>query len=330
MALHLVQAGSGASRDIVVAYHVAPSVAGPALAAVSPPEACIAIEIRDGFSSVYQRNHGLPSLPETLAAIQALAGETFEPRLLFVIGFSAGCQALREHLNEGNFPSGMIALDGVHASDPPDQASQIHSWEVYCGLARDEHVLCRITHTQIDVSGYLPTKVVSPMVAGVEDAPEEQESEPLPHTTQNIGWMWLDSYDGKVGADHNAQQQVVMAPALAGFFEVARGNEEALAPVLSGDALPPDNGSQTPVPASSGSSSNPSGSGAISGSSSAAGHADPTDESPANGSFWSRHKTAIVGTVATGSVLVAGLLTYRYWRKTYPQPDILVRERNIP
>jgi len=235
--LTLVTPGSGAVRDLVIAYHVAPLVTGPKIAEAAP-EACVLVEMNNGLSSAYELRNGLVPLPEAVAKAKEMAGEDFEVGLLILVGFSAGCEALRQHLNQGYLPSVMLALDGTHASSPPNPETQLQAWQVFCQLAKDEQRVARITHTQIDTYGYLPTKVVAPMLAEIDDAPAVASDDPMPHTTQHVGWLWLDAYEGKVGDDHNNQQRKVLEPSLAEIVEVARQHRDVLAPHLDGGPLP--------------------------------------------------------------------------------------------
>lgn len=148
MTARLISAGSGPRRPLVLLYLV-PPVRRPGdphlddqIRAALPGACVIAYSDADG---------------EPLAASEArarAAGWTGGP--LVLCGYSAGClRGIRKRLLDGAEPAAVIAIDGTHASMPP-QAWQIDAWARIFQDARAGRRLFVATHSYQTYTERLP------------------------------------------------------------------------------------------------------------------------------------------------------------------------------
>jgi hypothetical protein len=72
-----------------------------------------------------------------------------------MLGWSAGCQAVREQLRAGARPDAALALDGTSGSVPPTVA-QLSPWIDAAGRARREEMTLVLTHTLQTYTELLP------------------------------------------------------------------------------------------------------------------------------------------------------------------------------
>jgi hypothetical protein len=151
--LRLVQAGSGPRRLLVVAYFCANRAA---LLASLPSSACVVIDV-DNPAGRFARPigaGGVDSLEDVIAWARKQAG--FEDVLFVIlIGWSAGCQALREQLRAGARPDVVLALDGISGSVPPTH-DQLEPWRALVARARADECCAVIAHTAMTYTERLP------------------------------------------------------------------------------------------------------------------------------------------------------------------------------
>lgn len=111
--MEILQAGSGPERDIALLYLAGTGAMGPELARRLPPGSCVVadkaiyFETPDPFGP-----QGVTRWDAMLATLQDQLG--FTGRHLWLIGFSAGCWAVRAQLAAGAPASYVLAADGVH------------------------------------------------------------------------------------------------------------------------------------------------------------------------------------------------------------------------
>lgn len=91
---------------------------------------------------------------------------------LILVGFSEGCQAVRAYLAAGEVPSAVLAIDGAHASAPPDLRTQIQPWRDFFDRARARRAHAIITATRIPTTNYLSTATMLPILTGFPPAPK--------------------------------------------------------------------------------------------------------------------------------------------------------------
>ena len=127
----------------MLVYHVDPSRTGPSIVSACP-DAVVGVEV---FPPGGHYNPGKGILPVADAISGLRGGESWELGLLVLVGFSEGCQGVRSALLGGVDPSAVLAVDGIHASNPPAE-SQLAPWQAYCARAKEETRLAYLTHTQ--------------------------------------------------------------------------------------------------------------------------------------------------------------------------------------
>ena len=136
--LRLVRPGTGA---LVVAYFIADTAA---LLRALPPDAAVLVDNHNP-SGRFARTPGAGgvdplSVARTLASLPA-------PSATILIGWSAGCQAVREQLRAGARPDVVLALDGTSGAVPPTVA-QLAPWVEAAEQAQRGRCLTIITATQ--------------------------------------------------------------------------------------------------------------------------------------------------------------------------------------
>lgn len=155
--LSLAQKGTGARRPLVYAFFVAGPATASLLAALGP-EACVVTDC-DNPGGRFCRPPGAGGVDKigTVATWARMkCGEPFEPSSLILIGWSAGCEAVRELLRAGAQPDAVIALDGVSGSHPTPTEAQIAPWRELGVKASEELCLFMLTHTAMGYVERLP------------------------------------------------------------------------------------------------------------------------------------------------------------------------------
>lgn len=164
-----------------------------------------------------------PRLPDLVAHWEAKEGCKFFPIVL--MGWSAGCQALRTQLlsaasspSELGYPQAMIALDGIHSSSPP-QAWQIDTWRDWflrcggelgpqgIGLPRKQGLPIFVaTCTQIQPPTYRSVRATLQDVTDWELQPGDPEPWPGVPGFYASGNVEIWSWPGAGQDDHSWQQ----------------------------------------------------------------------------------------------------------------------------
>ncbi len=134
MSLRLVQPGEGNPRPLVILYLVG-----------SPLD----LELREALGktpaiAAYDDAMGDP-LSSTISYVTGKTGADVSEVIL--VGYSAGCKAVRRELLAGHDVAGVLAIDGTHASLPPADW-QIDVWRNYANRARLGNRLFVATCTQ--------------------------------------------------------------------------------------------------------------------------------------------------------------------------------------
>jgi hypothetical protein len=210
VSLQLLSAGRYDVRDLVVGYYVSPALRGKLAAAA--PDACILVDCATPTAR-YTRvgPGGIMSLKATVETAERLG--RCRIRYVVAVGFSAGCQALRSLLLEGEQPDAIVAIDGIHSSSPP-HAWQLDPWRAYADEARAERRVMLATHTQIEPPTFRSTGAT---VADVTGFPRQQQGR------QRDGWLIVDAYQGRDAKAHQLQAQEVLPRAVGEALQVLAG-----------------------------------------------------------------------------------------------------------
>ncbi len=165
MALRLVSAGRGEVRDLVVVYYLG-AYSDRKLRDACPPNTVIVNDTRKPTAR-YTRmrpNEGIDPLVSVREWAIRQSGALGIDRTI-LLGFSAGCQALRTQLLAGEAPDAVVAVDGTHSGT---QAAgwQIDPWRDYLDLALGDKAVFVASHTQIVPPGYASTRKTLERVTG--------------------------------------------------------------------------------------------------------------------------------------------------------------------
>ena len=158
-------------------------------------------------------------------------------------------------------PSAAIVLDGTHASEPPDLATQIAPWTALAESAARAERIAEFTHTAIATSGYQSTTQTLALVLALGRlTPQLSPSVPTGDggEGQGIGLLHVYAYPGKDTAAHDAQAQVILPKLaaqvaealLSGSYPWTRGGGAAPPPPTQSPPSPPT--PPTPAPPTSG------------------------------------------------------------------------------
>lgn len=231
MTIRVVQAKSQTPSDVVLIYNASAAV-DPAVKKAWP-EAAIGNETMEAFKSHYSRI-GAGDLTPLVDAVKRLDLEWTDVRNLVLVGFSEGCQALRTFLLSGAFPSGIIAIDGIHSNlgkNPTghDDGGDIRWFHVqpfrtYSEFAKGDVRLFTITHSDIVPWGKDGGPASTTRLARLILAPDVER--PVGATTAGVSPFQLVSsfrqgmfsvlgYSGKDKAAHSYQLMTVMPDVLA-------------------------------------------------------------------------------------------------------------------
>jgi hypothetical protein len=209
MPYRLVQPGIGALRPLVILYLVGAQVDPDVRAALGPAPAIVAFDDAQG-----------ESVPVVVNRVEQRTGAKVSDVAL--VGFSAGCAAVRRELLDGRDPSAVLACDGTHASLPP-APWQIEVWQRLAERARKGERLFVATCTQNTyVESELPkdqrysaTVSVLQLVTGYPLMPS------VAPAGEHEGALHVFSY-ASASTDHDAhieQQRAVMPAMLARYVQ---------------------------------------------------------------------------------------------------------------
>lgn len=231
MAIRIVQPKSQTPSDVVLIYNAAADV-DPAVKKAWP-EAAIGNETMEAFKSHYSRIGGKDLTP-LVDAVKRLDLEWTDVRNLVLVGFSEGCQALRTFLLSGAFPSGIIAIDGIHSNlgkNPTGHEDggdirwfHVQPFRTYAEFAKGDVRLFTITHSDIVPWGKDGGPASTTRLARLILAPDVEK--PMGTTTAGVSPFQLVSgfrqgmfsvlgYSGKDKAAHSYQLMHVMPEVLA-------------------------------------------------------------------------------------------------------------------
>jgi hypothetical protein len=157
--------------------------------------------------------------------IGAVRAAEMQTSAFVLIGYSAGCQAVRSHLRGGIKPVAVVTIDGTHASLPP-LAWQVDVWSNLAEQARKGKVLwvatCLAAHRYVErlpqgrysaTSTVLAAALGLPLLATAKPSPAPLPSYPGPTVFEvSEGDLHLLAYGSQDTdkAAHAAQQQVVL------------------------------------------------------------------------------------------------------------------------
>lgn len=153
MTIKLVQAGSGDQRPLVIAYFCANHTA---LVSGLPAEACIVNDVDNpnGRFAAAPGHGGVDPIDVAVTFARQHAG-LGDASAVVLVGWSAGCQAVREQLRAGAAPDAVVCLDGVAGSVPPTEA-QIAPWRPLVARARAGEACFVLSHTAMGYTERLP------------------------------------------------------------------------------------------------------------------------------------------------------------------------------
>lgn len=206
MAPRLLQAPSSSASDLVLGYLIRDEVA-LSLAQQISPDPAVVTEKSDVFNRI--GDGGIASLDDVLS----LAGIEQLGRL-FLVGFSAGCQAVRVQLAAGVVPSVALAADGIHASDPPTEA-QSAPWQEAARRAEAGELFFGVSYSQVSATKFLPTRTSIARILAVDTSQLGTIDDPA---VQCRGRFC--AY-GVAGVDHGAHQTELLGRMLRDALESA-------------------------------------------------------------------------------------------------------------
>lgn len=213
-----VQAGKPGGV-LVLVFHVGAAMDARVKAATGPDATIVnyTASRKGAYSAIGARGDGGAQLPTLDAAIAALAPAGASAVVL--VGFSAGCQALRAYATDPRWTA-MLAVDGIHSSAPPE-ASQIDPWRAAIASIVEHPEKRRAlfaTYSEIDPDGFtsvrrtLETIVPAWAPLGVGPSLDVAQTHTLGASRGLEGFSDVEAF-GFPGADaraHSAQVQVVL------------------------------------------------------------------------------------------------------------------------
>lgn len=133
-------------RPAVVTYH------GPGLSSSTRARADVRAIGGTPFTKAYAREG---------AGVVPRFADLYPGRPVILVAWSEGVQAIRSHIRDGGALesgrlAGVVVLDGAHASDPPDDRTQLEPWR----RLRASRVPVLFTSSRVPTSGYLSTREV--------------------------------------------------------------------------------------------------------------------------------------------------------------------------
>jgi hypothetical protein len=221
-----VQAGV-MGGPLVILFHVGAGVDARIQAATGPDARIVAYtqRRRGAYSAIGARGDNGAQLPDLGAAIAGLTVQP--PRAVVLVGFSAGCQALRAYARDTRWTA-LLAVDGVHSSAPPE-ASQIDPWRAAIASVVEDPTkrrACWFTYSAIDPDGFrsvratLETIVPAWAPLGVGPSLEVAQTHTLGASRGLEGFTDVEAFGfpGTDAAAHAAQVQVVLPRVLVWLF----------------------------------------------------------------------------------------------------------------
>jgi hypothetical protein len=212
----------------VLLFHADPSML-PRYKAALPHGARLSLVLSHGsqFSGGYDEHTGFaskyPTLPDLLRAFDK---EWIEGEPVVLIGFSAGCWALRAYLRNPDDRARVriaLFLDGMH-SDGSDKQAEVGPIQGAIDFGGDVwralgYKALIVSHTQIVPPGYASTRATADALLGAMQIPRPSRS-----TDFGIGGVYVRAFPGGTAPDHAHQLQVVgpdlireiVTPTLAG------------------------------------------------------------------------------------------------------------------
>ena len=150
MSFQIIQEGQGSKRDVVLCYLIGDK--GPVIAREVGPEACVVAQAASSYAQYGE------VIPWQEAIQQAGGGTDFEVARIWLIGFSAGCQAVRLQLNNGCPASVVIACDGIHGDKPQPADWQVAPWRKLANRARAGEVVFSVSCSKTPTTTFLSTE----------------------------------------------------------------------------------------------------------------------------------------------------------------------------
>ncbi len=207
--IRLVQAGSGATRPLVIVYHA--GMPEDVITQATGPSACVLFDIESKYDTLDVP--GSPdSLPVAIATAQSLAGEAFTPSPIILAAWSAGCQAVRSQLLAGYDADAIVCADGIHSATQPDQAQQIDPWRRYFAKARAGERVALVSHSSIEPPTFNSVAKTLSIITGQSF---DQRGPPEDPVVQRDGNLVFYSATGDDAPAHIAQARVVLPRMLA-------------------------------------------------------------------------------------------------------------------
>jgi len=157
--LQLVQAGTGPRRHIILGYFCDTLHVETDLPEILGEDVCLLQDLDDahGRFAAAPGHGGVDPIEDVVAFAHEHCGE-FEVGKIVLMGWSAGCQAVREQLRSDDHEiiSGAVALDGISGSVPPLPA-QMAPWYAMVDRAKlGSGSLLIVTHTAMQYMENLP------------------------------------------------------------------------------------------------------------------------------------------------------------------------------
>ena len=231
MTVRVVQTSTERPCDVVLIYN-ADSAIDPSVKKAWP-EAAIGNETMEAFKSHYSKI-GPGEMTPLVDAVKRLGLEWTDVRNLVLVGFSEGCQALRTALLSGAFPSGIIAIDGIHSNlgtNPTGHEDggdirwfHVQPFRTFAEFAKGETRVLTITHSDIVPWGKNGGPASTTRLARLILAPDVET--PMTTITAGVskfalvsgfrqGFLSVLGYSGNDKAAHSYQLLQVLPDVLA-------------------------------------------------------------------------------------------------------------------
>lgn len=218
MSFRVVQAGSGATRDLVICYYVG-NYADDQVRRAAPAHACIINDTKTPTRR-YTRidSRGIDGILPMKQAIEwALGRCDFDAvRYVLIGGYSAGGQAVRTQVMSGAAPNAIFIADGNHCSAPP-VPWQLKAMQAFCDAAASEEKVAVFSHTQIEPPTYTGTRRTLELLTGFELDESGPLEEPVETGEGNLE-VW--SFEGANAEAHRQQAQRVFSELLGRAVEM--------------------------------------------------------------------------------------------------------------
>lgn len=193
----------GTSADLVILWLVGSHIDGALRAALGPRPTIVAFDDAQG-------------LPPSAVALRLGVSRV---QSLVVCGYSAGCQAVRAALRSGALPIadrlGVVAIDGAHASMPPEPW-QLDVWRHLAAQARKRERLFVATCTaQVYTESLPPAQRFMSTLSVLRQAVEPSLVPLTPPDERHEGDLHVYAHASKaIDKDAHIDQQRVVLPAV--------------------------------------------------------------------------------------------------------------------